>query len=158
MADKLLRLPVSPDGHTCLPKHTACKAVTRGAVNPAASTRRFMNRPRRREPRENGDRHRAAPDTSTPKEIRNDLDAPNKALRIIPIGGMGEIGKNMFALEYEDEILLIDGGLAFPDADMLGVDILVPRIDWVIENASPYQRLGPDPRSRRPYRRPALHD
>ena len=96
-----------------------------------------MNRPRRREPREtNGDRHRAAPDTSTPKEIRNDLDAPNKALRIIPIGGMGEIGKNMFALEYEDEILLIDGGLAFPDADMLGVDILVPRIDWVIENAS----------------------
>ena len=60
-----------------------------------------MNRPRRREPREtNGDRHRAAPDV--PREIRNDLDAPNKALRIIPIGGMGEIGKNMFALEYED--------------------------------------------------------
>ena len=58
-----------------------------------------------------------------------------KALRIIPIGGMGEIGKNMFAFEYEDEILMIDGGLAFPDADMLGVDILVPKIDWVVENA-----------------------
>ncbi|CAA9586290.1 MAG: Ribonuclease J (endonuclease and 5' exonuclease) [uncultured Truepera sp.] len=63
-------------------------------------------------------------------------DAGAKALRIIPIGGMGEIGKNMFALEYEDEILLIDGGLAFPDANMLGVDILVPRIDWVVENAA----------------------
>ncbi len=49
---------------------------------------------------------------------------------------MGEIGKNMFAFQYEDEILLIDGGLAFPDADMLGVDILVPKIDWVVENAS----------------------
>ena len=63
----------------------------------------------------------------------------SKALRIIPIGGMGEIGKNMFALEYEDEILMIDGGLAFPDADMLGVDILVPKIDWVVENAHKIQ-------------------
>jgi len=58
-----------------------------------------------------------------------------RKLRIIPLGGMGEIGKNMIAMEYEDEILLIDGGLAFPDADMLGVDLLVPRIDWVVENA-----------------------
>lgn len=58
-----------------------------------------------------------------------------RKLRIIPLGGMGEIGKNMFAFQYEDEILLIDGGLAFPDADMLGVDILVPKIDWVVENA-----------------------
>lgn len=59
-----------------------------------------------------------------------------RKLRIIPLGGMGEIGKNMFAFEYGDEILLIDGGLAFPDADMLGVDILVPKVDWVVENAS----------------------
>ena len=96
-----------------------------------------MNRPRRREPREtNGDRHRAAAETDTNRDNKSSDDAPNKALRIIPIGGMGEIGKNMFAMEYEDEILLIDGGLAFPDADMLGVDILVPRIDWVIENAA----------------------
>jgi ribonuclease J len=58
-----------------------------------------------------------------------------RKLNIIPLGGMGEIGKNMFAFEYDDEILLIDGGLAFPDSDMLGVDILVPRIDWVVENA-----------------------
>ncbi|MDE0099143.1 MAG: ribonuclease J [Truepera sp.] len=58
-----------------------------------------------------------------------------RKLQIIPLGGMGEIGKNMLALRYEDEILLIDGGLAFPDANMLGVDILVPKIDWVVENA-----------------------
>ncbi len=63
------------------------------------------------------------------------MAADDRKLRIIPLGGMGEIGKNMFAFEYEGEILLIDGGLAFPDADMLGVDILVPRIDWVVENA-----------------------
>ncbi len=59
----------------------------------------------------------------------------DRKLNIIPLGGMGEIGKNMFAFEYDGEVLLVDGGLAFPDADMLGVDILVPRIDWVVENA-----------------------
>ena len=58
-----------------------------------------------------------------------------RKLRMIPLGGMGEIGKNMFAFEYEDEILLVDGGLAFPDTDMLGVDIIVPKIDWVVENS-----------------------
>lgn len=63
------------------------------------------------------------------------MAADDRKLRIIPLGGMGEIGKNMFAFEYENEVLLVDGGLAFPDADMLGVDILVPKIDWVVENA-----------------------
>jgi len=55
-------------------------------------------------------------------------------VKIIPFGGMGEIGKNMFAFEYGGDILMVDGGLAFPDADMLGVDILVPKVDWLIEN------------------------
>ncbi len=58
-----------------------------------------------------------------------------RKLEYIPFGGMGEIGKNMAAFRYEDEILMVDGGLAFPDADMLGVDILVPRPDWVLEHA-----------------------
>ncbi|MDR9390857.1 MAG: ribonuclease J [Trueperaceae bacterium] len=59
---------------------------------------------------------------------------PSDAIRIIPFGGMGEIGKNMFAFEYGGDILMVDGGLAFPDADMLGVDLLVPKVDWLIEN------------------------
>ncbi len=63
------------------------------------------------------------------------MKTQERKLRIIPLGGMGEIGKNMFAFDYEEEILLVDGGLAFPDADMLGVDLLVPKIDWVVENA-----------------------
>ena len=65
-----------------------------------------------------------------PKEAVED-----RKLTIVPLGGMGEIGKNMFAFKYDDEIMLVDGGLAFPDADMLGVDIIVPRIDWVVEHA-----------------------
>ena len=59
----------------------------------------------------------------------------DKKLKVIALGGMGEIGKNMFAFEYDDEILLVDGGLAFPETEMLGVDIIVPKIDWVVENA-----------------------
>src|SRR5699024_10915462 len=47
----------------------------------------------------------------------------DRKLKVIALGGMGEIGKNMFAFEVGDEILLVDGGLAFPDAEMLGVDI-----------------------------------
>jgi ribonuclease J len=56
-------------------------------------------------------------------------------LEIIPLGGMGEIGKNMFAFRFQDEILVIDGGLAFPDEHMLGVDLLIPRIDYLQQHA-----------------------
>src|SRR5690606_13867834 len=66
---------------------------------------------------------------------RSRMAKEERKLKVIPFGGMGEIGKNMFAFEYEDEVLLVDGGLAFPDADMLGVDILVPKIDWIVEKA-----------------------
>src|SRR5680860_1128509 len=71
----------------------------------------------------------------TASRNRREMAKEERKLRMIPLGGMGEIGKNMFAFEYDDEILLVDGGLAFPDADMLGVDILVPKIDWVVEHA-----------------------
>ena len=59
----------------------------------------------------------------------------HKVMKIVPLGGMGEIGKNMIALIYEDEIMLIDGGLAFPDAEMPGIDILVPTIEWLVRNS-----------------------
>jgi ribonuclease J len=58
-----------------------------------------------------------------------------KFLEIIPLGGMGEIGKNMMVFRYDNEIVVVDGGLAFPDSTMPGIDLLIPKIDYLIDNA-----------------------
>jgi len=57
-----------------------------------------------------------------------------RVLSIIPLGGVGEIGLNMTVLEYEKDIIVIDAGLMFPDAEMLGVDIVIPDFSYLIEN------------------------
>ena len=59
---------------------------------------------------------------------------PARPLSIIPLGGVGEIGLNMTVLEYGDDILVIDAGLMFPDAEMLGVDIVIPDFSYLLEN------------------------
>ena len=62
---------------------------------------------------------------------------PKKAkskLRIIPLGGLGEIGKNMTLFEYEEDIFILDCGLAFPEDEMLGIDLVIPDITYVIKN------------------------
>jgi ribonuclease J len=57
--------------------------------------------------------------------------AINNKLKIISLGGIGEIGKNMTVLEYKDEIILIDCGITFPDEEMYGVDIVIPDITYL---------------------------
>lgn len=57
----------------------------------------------------------------------------NKILQLIPLGGVGEIGKNMFVLKYGQECVIIDVGLKFPDEAMLGVDIVIPDISYLLD-------------------------
>ncbi len=56
-------------------------------------------------------------------------------LRILPLGGLGEVGKNMMAYEYGGRILVVDAGLMFPDNDMLGVDYIIPDFQYLRDNA-----------------------
>jgi ribonuclease J len=55
-------------------------------------------------------------------------------LRIIPLGGLGEVGKNMMVYEYGNNILIVDAGMMFPDNDMLGIDYIIPDFEYLKEN------------------------
>jgi ribonuclease J len=57
-----------------------------------------------------------------------------KKLRIIPLGGLGEIGKNMTVLEYGRNMMIVDCGVMFPESDMYGIDLVLPQFDYVVQN------------------------
>lgn len=81
----------------------------------------------------------------TDKEIDRNIPSKEKKstskLKITFLGGVGEIGKNMTAFEYNNEIIVVDAGLTFPDDDLPGVDIVIPDISYLVENRSKIKAL-----------------
>ena len=64
-----------------------------------------------------------------------------RKLQVIPLGGLGEFGMNMMALRYGDDMIVIDAGLMFPDVELLGVDLVIPDISFLLENRQQVRAL-----------------
>ena len=105
-----------------------------------ANTRRNYNRKNEAESVENKkeineekvERKRAT--RGRTRKTSNDSIFQKSKLKIIPLGGLHEIGKNITVFEYEDEIIVVDCGISFPEDDMLGIDLVIPDITYLIKN------------------------
>lgn len=62
------------------------------------------------------------------------MSKKSSKLKIIPLGGLNEVGKNITAIEYDDEIIVVDCGLIFPEDEMLGIDVVIPDITYLLKN------------------------
>ena len=65
---------------------------------------------------------------------KKELNSNVSSLKVIPLGGLEQIGMNITAFEYEDSIVVVDCGLSFPADDMLGIDLVIPDITYLLDN------------------------
>lgn len=77
----------------------------------------------------------------TTKKPKNEEIFKKSKLKIIPLGGLHEIGKNITVFEYENEIIIVDCGLSFPEDDMLGVDLVIPDVTYLEKNVEKIKGL-----------------
>ena len=72
---------------------------------------------------------------------KEDFEFKKPKLKIIPLGGLHEIGKNITVFEYENEMIAVDCGISFPEDDMLGVDLVIPDITYIVNNKEKFKGL-----------------
>ena len=77
---------------------------------------------------------RETPKEKSLKNITEGFGFKKSRLKIIPLGGLHEVGKNITVFQYEDEMIVVDCGLSFPEDDMLGVDLVIPDITYILKN------------------------
>lgn len=128
-----IELVKEPAGGEKKAKTGAEKRTGRGRSNNARSQQKAQ-------PADNQPAQEAAPNAAKPKNTRprtqgrRKKDGKKPLVRIIPLGGLNEIGKNMTVYECGNDMFIVDCGLAFPDETMLGIDIVIPDFTYVVQN------------------------
>lgn len=79
--------------------------------------------------------HTLNPETKPAQQKQGKENRRSDCLKVIPIGGLKEIGKNMTALEYKDQILIVDCGMSFPDDEMFGIDVVINDYSYLVDNS-----------------------